>query len=143
MIPTQDPEYFIRAAEVDDVPLVLEFIKELGEYEKLSDQVQATAELLSESLFGKSPYAEVFLGFYRGEAVAFALFFHNYSTFLGRPGLYLEDLYVREHVRGKGLGKILLSYLAFLARERGCGRLEWWCLDWNKPALGFYRSLGC
>jgi GNAT superfamily N-acetyltransferase len=132
----------IRPAAPDDVPLVLRFIRELAEYEKLGHEVVATEERLRETLFGARAYAEVVIAEVEGEPAGFALFFHNYSTFLAQPGIYLEDLYVRPEARGRGVGRRLLAHLARLARERGCGRLEWWVLDWNEPAIGFYRSLG-
>ena len=132
----------IRQATVEDCPLILEFIKELADYEKLLHQVVADVATLEKSLFGEKPYAEVVIAEHKGQPVGFALFFHNYSTFLGRPGLYLEDLYIKPEMRGKGFGKILLAYLANLALERNCGRLEWWVLDWNQPAKDFYLSLG-
>lgn len=132
----------IRPATEDDVPLILSFIRELAEYEKLGHEVVATEETLRESLFGERRVAEVLLGYMDGEPAAFALFFHNFSTFLGRPGIYLEDLFVRPEHRGSGIGKAMLSHLARLAVERGCGRLEWWVLDWNEPAIGFYEKLG-
>ncbi len=132
----------IRPAERADIPLILGFIRELAEYEKLADQVIADAEQMAEHLFGQRPYAEVLIGEVDGLPAGFALFFHNYSTFLGKPGIYLEDLYVRASARGAGLGKALLSTLARLAVERGCGRLEWSVLDWNEPAIGFYQQLG-
>ena len=132
----------IRSAVIDDVPLVLRFIRELAEYEKLADQVVATEEGLRHTLFGPSPKAEVVFAMVDGEAAGVALFFHNYSTFLGRLGIYLEDLYVRPELRGRGIGGALLRHLARLALERGCGRLEWSVLDWNEPALAFYRSIG-
>ena len=141
-IRTLIPEFIIREAIVEDAPLILSFIKGLGEYEKLSHEVVATEVLLRENLFGENPVAEVILGYYQKKPVAFALFFHNFSTFLGKPGLYLEDLFVIPEMRGKGFGKVMLSYLAKLAKERNCGRLEWWVLDWNEPALKFYRSIG-
>ncbi|MEY3368527.1 MAG: hypothetical protein RI973_1682 [Bacteroidota bacterium] len=131
-----------RAASVEDVPLILEFIRELAEYEKLSHLVVATEELLRETLFGARPAAEVILGYFEEKPAAFALFFHNYSTFLGRPGIYLEDLFVKPEFRRRGFGKQLLTKLAGLAVERNCGRLEWSVLDWNTPAIEFYRSLG-
>lgn len=131
----------IRYAERKDVPLILQFIRELAEYEKLLDEVVATEELLEEWLFDKEK-AEVIIGMADGKEVGFALFFHNFSTFLGRAGIYLEDLYVRPECRGNGYGKALLKELARIAVERGCGRLEWWCLDWNKPSIDFYLSLG-
>lgn len=136
------PRLHIRTAQPDDVALILALIGELADYEKLSDQVVADPAQLAEHLFGQRPFAEVLIGEVDGEAAAFALFFHNYSTFLGKPGLYLEDLYVRPAARGAGLGKALLGTLAGLALERGCGRLEWSVLDWNAPALGFYQRLG-
>ncbi len=132
----------IRPAERADIPLILGFIRELAEYEKLADQVIADAEQMAEHLFGQRPYAEVLIGEVDGLPAGFALFFHNYSTFLGKPGIYLEDLYVRASARGAGLGKALLSTLARLAVERGCGRLEWSVLNWNESAIGFYQQLG-
>lgn len=141
LIPTKIENYNLRFAEVKDVSLILKLIKELAEYEKLLHEVVATESILKESLFERR-IAEVIIGEFQGEPVSFALFFHNFSTFLGRPGIYLEDLYVKPEVRGKGLGKILLSFLAKLAIERNCGRLEWWCLDWNEPSIKFYKQLG-
>jgi GNAT superfamily N-acetyltransferase len=132
----------IRPAREADVPLVLRFIRELAEYERLLHEVVATEERLRETLFGARPAAEVVIAEEEGEPLGFALFFHNYSTFLAQPGLYLEDLYVRPEARGRGTGRALLSHLARLAKERGCGRLEWWVLDWNESAIRFYRSLG-
>ncbi|HEY8485286.1 MAG TPA: GNAT family N-acetyltransferase [Longimicrobiales bacterium] len=132
----------IRPATEADVPLVLTFIQELAEYEKLRHEVVATEERIREALFGPRPYAEVLLAELGGEPVGFALFFHNFSTFLGRPGLYIEDLYVRPAARRRGVGRRLLARLAALARERGCGRMEWSVLNWNEPAIRFYRSLG-
>jgi GNAT superfamily N-acetyltransferase len=132
----------VRAAAVDDVPLVLRFIRELAEYERLADQVVATEDGLRETLFGSPPKAEVVFAVVDGAEVGFALFFHNYSTVLGRLGIYLEDLYVKPELRGRGIGRALLRHLARLALERGCGRLEWSVLDWNEPALAFYRSIG-
>ncbi len=131
----------IRLAERKDVGLVLRFIKELADYEQLLNEVVATEEILLETIFEKKA-AEVVIAELDGEPVGFALFFHNFSTFLGRPGLYLEDLYVRPEMRGRGIGKLLLSYLAKLALDRGCGRFEWWCLDWNTPSIDFYKSIG-
>ncbi len=130
-----------RFAERKDVPLILYFIKELAEYEKMLDEVVATEELLEQWLFEKNK-AEVIFAMENGVETGFALFFHNFSTFLGRSGVYLEDLYVKPEYRGKGYGKGLLKKLAEIAVERGCGRLEWWCLDWNKPSIDFYLSLG-
>lgn len=135
-------ELHIRPATDADVPLVLQFIKDLAHYERLPHEVVATEESLRETLFGARPYAEVSLGHLGDEPAAFALYFHNYSTFLGRPGIYLEDLYVREEFRGRGLGRAMLRHLARLALERGCGRLEWAVLDWNEPAINFYKRLG-
>ncbi|MGH8354935.1 MAG: GNAT family N-acetyltransferase [Pseudomonas sp.] len=132
----------LRPARRQDVPLILGFIRELAEYEKLSHQVVADEAQLAANLFGPRPYAEVLIGEVDGEPAGFALFFHNFSTFLGQPGIYLEDLYVRPAVRGSGLGRALLVELARLAVSRGCGRLEWAVLDWNEPAIGFYRRLG-
>ncbi|HTL92741.1 MAG TPA: GNAT family N-acetyltransferase [Steroidobacteraceae bacterium] len=132
----------IRPAREDEVGVVLGFIRELAVYEHLEHQVVATEDGLRQSLFGPRPYAEVVLACVQGEPVGFALFFHNFSTFLGRPGIYLEDLFVRPEMRGGGVGRRLLEWLAALAVERGCGRLEWAVLDWNAPSIGFYRSLG-
>ena len=129
-----------RYAQVKDVPLILQFIRELAEYEKMSDDVVATEELLKEWIFEKNK-AEVIFATEDNLEVGFALFFHNFSTFLGRSGIYLEDLYVKPEYRGKGYGKGLLKKLAQIAVERGCGRLEWTCLDWNKPSIDFYLSL--
>ena len=135
-------DFEIRPAAVDDAPLILSFIKKLAAYEKLAHKVTATEEILRETLFGERRYAEVIIGFHGGEPVGFALFFHNYSTFLGKPGIYLEDLFVDEEHRGKGFGKALLVYLARLTRERNCGRLEWAVLNWNEPSINFYKALG-
>lgn len=132
---------YFRFATEQDVPLILDFIKALAKYEKMADQVVATEPLLYENLFGKGQYAEVVLAFYNNIPAGFALFFHNFSTFMGRPGIYLEDLFVKEKLRGKGIGTTLLSYLARLAVERGCARLDWAVLDWNKPSIEFYKSL--
>ena len=129
-----------RFASPEDCPLILSFIKALAEYEKMPDQVVATEELLREWIFEKGK-AEVIFPVVRGEEVGFALFFHNFSTFLGRAGLYLEDLFIKPEHRGKGYGKATLQQLGRIARERGCGRLEWACLDWNKPSIDFYLSL--
>jgi GNAT superfamily N-acetyltransferase len=132
----------IRPAAEVDTPLILSFIKKLAVYEKLASKVTATEAILRETLFGERRYAEVVIGYHEGEPVGFALFFHNYSTFLGKPGVYLEDLYVDEEHRGKGFGKAILIYLAKLAKERNCGRLEWSVLTWNEPSINFYKSLG-
>lgn len=131
----------IRTAAKADTPLILQMIKELAAYEHLLDQVTADEAVLAEQLFEKER-AEVLFAMEDGKEVGFALFFHNFSTFLGRAGLYLEDLYIRPEYRGKGYGKVLLQKLAALALERGCGRLEWWCLDWNRSSIGFYKALG-
>lgn len=131
----------LRFAEIKDVILILGFIKELADYEKMLNEVVATEEVLRESLFERK-MAEVIIGEYKGIPIGFALFFHNFSTFLGRPGIYLEDLYVKPEMRGMGIGKTMLSFLAKLAVDRKCGRLEWWCLDWNKPSIQFYKQLG-
>lgn len=133
----------VRPAAESDVPLVLRFIRELADYERLLHEVVATEDRLRDTLFGPRPGAEVVIAEDgAGEPLGFALFFHNYSTFLAQPGLYLEDLYVRPEARGRGAGRALLAHLARLARERGCGRLEWWVLDWNESAIRFYRALG-
>jgi GNAT superfamily N-acetyltransferase len=136
------PTFQIRSAERADVPVILALIRALAEYERAPNDVVATDEGLAEALFGVAPAAEVLLGEEAGEAVCFALFFHNFSTWLGRRGLYLEDLFVRPEVRGKGYGRALLVRLAQIARERACGRMEWAVLDWNEPAIQFYRKLG-
>ncbi|HEV8038665.1 MAG TPA: GNAT family N-acetyltransferase [Bryobacteraceae bacterium] len=125
-----------------DVPLVFSFIRKLAEYEKLLDEVVATEELLREGLFGPHPAAEVVLAYLDGLPVGFALYFHTFSTFVGRPGIYLEDLFVEPTHRGLGVGKALLAYVANLAVERGCGRFEWSVLNWNTPSIDFYKSLG-
>ena len=130
-----------RSANPEDAGLILQFIKELADYEQMLDQVVATEALLREWLFEKKK-AEVLFVLHGREEVGFALFFHNFSTFLGRAGIYLEDLYVRPEYRGQGYGKALLQELARIAVERGCGRLEWWCLDWNRDSIAFYRSMG-
>ena len=134
--------FTIRAATVDDVPVILELIRALATYERAPNDVTATEKGLTEVLFDEKPSAEVLLAFENETAVGFAVFFHNFSTWLGRPGLYLEDLFVRPEHRGKGYGRALLIYLAKIARERGCGRMEWAVLDWNEPAIEFYRKLG-
>jgi len=132
----------IDAATEGDVPTILEFIGELAAYEKLRHEVVATEDDLHRTLFGPRRYAEVLIARLDGKAVGFALFFHNYSTFLGRPGIYLEDLFVRPAARGEGVGLALLRRLAQVALERECGRVEWWVLDWNERAIGFYERLG-
>lgn len=130
-----------RYASREDVSLILKFIKDLALYEKLENEVVATGEILEEWLFDKEK-AEVIFALENEKEIGFALFFHNFSTFLGRSGIYLEDLYVMEEYRGKGYGKCILQKLAQIAVERGCGRLEWWCLDWNQTSIDFYLSLG-
>ena len=132
----------IRPATAADVPIILELIRALATYERAPNDVTATEDGLSKVLFGEKPAAEVLLAFKNETAVGFAVFFHNFSTWLGRPGLYLEDLFVRPEDRGKGYGRALLIHLAKIARDRGCGRMEWAVLDWNEPAIQFYRKLG-
>jgi len=141
-IPANPGEFEIRSATRDDCQLILDFIQELADYEKLSHEVVATPETLAETLFGEHPYAEVVIAEFQQQAVGYALFFHNYSTFTGRPGIYLEDLYVKPAMRGKGFGKSLLAYIAKLAVDRRCTRFEWSVLDWNEPSIQFYRSIG-
>ncbi len=133
---------FIRPAVATDLPLIAQFIRDLAEYEKLAHEVRFDEAVLGERLFGERRYAEVLIGEIDGVAQGFALFFHNFSTFEGQPGIYLEDLFVRPAARGSGLGKALLKRLAALAVERDCARLEWSVLDWNEPAIIFYQSLG-
>src|SRR3989475_2149254 len=132
----------IRPARVEDVPIILKLIRDLATYERAPKEVTTTEEQLVDVLFGEKPVAEVLLAFERKSPVGFAVFFHNFSTWLGRPGLYLEDLFVKPQHRGKGYGRALLIHLAKIARERGCGRMEWAVLDWNEPAIKFYRQLG-
>jgi len=134
--------FAIRPATAADVPIILELIRALATYERAPNDVTATEDGLSKVLFGEKPAAEVLLAFENETAVGFAVFFHNFSTWLGRPGLYLEDLFVRPEDRGKGYGRALLIHLAKIARDRGCGRMEWAVLDWNEPAIQFYRKLG-
>ena len=132
----------IRNATEEDVAVIVSFIRQLAEYERLSHQAVMTEETVRQSLFGPRPYAEVLLGYSDGKPVAFAVFFHNFSTFLGRPGLYLEDLFVIPEMRGKGFGRAMLVELANIARDRKCGRFEWSVLDWNESAIEFYKNLG-
>jgi GNAT superfamily N-acetyltransferase len=132
----------LRVATRDDIPLIAKFIRALAEYEKLLDEVRLDEGVLAEKLFGPRPYAEVLIGEIDGQPQGFALFFHNFSTFEGRPGIYLEDLFVTPEARGSGLGTALLAELARLAVERDCARLEWSVLDWNEPSIGFYKALG-
>jgi GNAT superfamily N-acetyltransferase len=135
-------QFEIRPAHVDDVPIILELIRDLATYERAPNEVMATEEQLVDVLFGERPAAEVLIAFEGKSAVGFAVFFYNFSTWLGRPGLYLEDLFVKPKNRGKGYGRALLIELAKIARDRGCGRMEWAVLDWNEPAIKFYRALG-
>lgn len=132
----------LRVATRDDIALIAHFIRALAEYEKLLDEVRLDEAVLAEKLFGPRPYAEVLIGEINGKPQGFALFFHNFSTFEGRPGIYLEDLFVTPEARGSGLGTALLAELARLAVERDCARLEWSVLDWNQPSIGFYKALG-
>lgn len=137
-----DRVFAIRSATQEDIPLILYFIKELAEYERLAHKVVADEEKLRRTLFGNPRFAEVVIGEEDGEPAGFALFFHNYSTFLAAPGIYLEDLFVKPEYRGRGYGKALLAHLAKVARERQCGRVEWAVLEWNEPSINFYKSLG-
>ncbi len=139
--PNQNP-LTIRPAGPDDIDELLALIHELAVYEKAPESAVATPELLHRALFGERPTAEAVIAEWEGKPAGFALYFHNFSTWLGKPGLYLEDLFVRESMRGKGIGKALLLHLAGIARDRGCGRMEWSVLDWNTPAIDFYRALG-
>jgi GNAT superfamily N-acetyltransferase len=136
------PGFEIRAATAADAPVILLFIKQLAAYEKLSREVVATETAIRETLFGLRRVAEVAIGYLNEKPVGFVLFFHNYSTFLAQPGIYIEDLLVDENYRRRGFGRALLLYVARLAQERGCGRLEWSVLDWNEPAIAFYKKLG-
>jgi GNAT superfamily N-acetyltransferase len=135
-------DFEIRPARIEDVPIILELIRDLATYERAPNEVTATEEQLVEVLFGEKPVAEVLLAFEGKSPVGFAVFFYNFSTWLGRPGLYLEDLFVKPEKRGKGYGRALLVDLAKIARDRGCGRMEWAVLNWNDPAIKFYRKLG-
>ena len=135
-------DFQIRAASESDVPIIFSFIKKLAQYERLAHEMVATEALLRKTLFGTRRTAEVAIGYFEEKPVGFVLFFHNYSTFLGKPGLYIEDLYVDESFRRRGFGSALLLYVARLAGERDCGRLEWSVLDWNEPAINFYKKLG-
>jgi GNAT superfamily N-acetyltransferase len=143
VIATDTPEFQIKPATEADIPIILSFIKKLARYERLSHEVVATEEMLRETLFGSRPKAEVAIGYLeKTKPVGFVLFFHNYSTFLGKSGLYIEDLFVDEEYRRRGCGRALLLHVARLAKERDCGRLEWAVLDWNQPAIDFYKKLG-
>jgi GNAT superfamily N-acetyltransferase len=139
---TPNPAFSIREAIPRDVPVIRALIRALAEYERAPDEAVATDEQVRDTLFGPGRRAEVVIAEEGGEPVGFAVFFHNYSTWLGRPGLYLEDLFVRPEARGRGYGRRLLAHLAMIARDRGCARMEWSVLDWNTPAIGFYRALG-
>src|SRR5712692_11412395 len=139
---TERKNFTIRPARAQDVPIILDLIRDLATYERAPSEVAATEEQLVDVLFGERPVAEVLLAFEDEMPIGFAVFFHNFSTWLGRPGLYLEDLFVKPEARGKGYGRALLIYLAKIARDRGCGRMEWAVLDWNEPAIKFYRQLG-
>lgn len=141
-IQTKIKGFIIRDADEKDCGLILSFIKELADYEKLLHEVEATEETLAHSLFSAEPCAKAIIGEFEGQPVGYALFFTNFSTFTGRPGIYLEDLYVRTNMRGKGFGKSLLAYLAKLAQEKNYTRVEWSVLDWNEPSIQFYRSIG-
>ena len=141
-IKTNIEGFLIRKAEREDTSLVLNFIRKLAEYEKLSHEVIATEENLEKYLFGDEKVAEVIFGYYHDQPVGYALYIYNFSTFLARPGIYLEDMFVLEDYRGMGFGKVLLTYLAKIATEKNCGRLEWAVLDWNEPSIEFYKSLG-
>ena len=141
-IQTKIEGFIIRDADKKDCGLILSFIKELADYEKLLHEVEATEETLAHSLFSAEPYAKAIIGEFEGQPVGYALFFTNFSTFTGRPGIYLEDLYVSPNMRGKGFGKSLLAYLAKLAQEKNYTRVEWSVLDWNEPSIQFYRSIG-
>jgi GNAT superfamily N-acetyltransferase len=139
---TSDPRISLRFATADDAGLILDFIRQLAEYENLTHEMVTDEDQLRQSLFGERQVAEVVIASYDGEPAGFALFFHNFSTLLGKPGVYLEDLFVIPDLRGRGIGRILLSFLAKIAVDRGCGRLEWWVLDSNEPAIRFYERLG-
>jgi GNAT superfamily N-acetyltransferase len=141
-LPKEIPSFQIQPATKADVPVIFSFIKKLADYERLSHEVTATEKTLSETLFGRRRTAEVAIGYFKKQPVCFVLFFHNYSTFVGRPGIYIEDLYVEEAFRRRGFGSALFRYVAALAAERQCGRLEWSVLDWNEPAIHFYQKLG-
>ena len=136
------PSFQIRPATKTDVPVILSFIKKLADYERLSHEVTATEKTLRETLFSRRHAAEVAIGYFKRQPVCFVIFFHNYSTFLGLPGIYIEDLFVDEAFRRRGFGNALLRYVAGVAKERQCGRLEWSVLDWNEPAVNFYKKLG-
>jgi GNAT superfamily N-acetyltransferase len=136
------PGFHIQAATKADVPVIFSFIQKLADYERLSHEVTATEKTLAETLFGRRRTAEVAIGYFKRQPVSFVLFFHNYSTFLGQPGIYIEDLYVEEDFRRRGFGSAMLHYVSKLAIDRRCGRLEWSVLDWNEPAINFYKKIG-
>lgn len=138
----EDKRLLIRRAEKSDIPDILKLIKELAEYEILLHEVVTTEKHLEKVIFGEKKFVEVLIAEFDGELAGQTIFFHNFSTFVGRPGLYIEDLYVRPHFRGKGIGKALLNEVIKLAKERDCGRVEWVVLDWNQPAIDFYKSIG-
>jgi len=140
--PTGIAGFTIKPATKKDVPVILSFITKLADYERLSHEVVATEELLGRTLFGPRRTAEVAIGYFNNDPIGFVLYFHNFSTFLGRPGIYIEDLFVEENYRSRGFGGSLLAYVAKLAAARDCGRLEWSVLDWNEPAINFYKKLG-
>jgi len=142
LITNSIPNLALRFALKKDVPLILDFINKLAVYEKLSHKVSATPDILERSLFGEKRVAEVIIADYEGDPVGFSLFFHNFSTFLGKPGIYIEDIFVNPESRGEGIGKEILKFIAKLAVERGCGRVEWSVLDWNESAIQFYKNLG-
>ena len=137
-----DTKIFIRSATENDVPVIFALIKELAEFEKLADQIKTSEEELRNTLFGKDRFVEILLAEYENKVVGQALFFKNFSTFLGKPGIYLEDLYVKPDMRGKGIGKALLDKIISIAKERNYGRVEWSVLDWNEPAIDFYKKIG-
>jgi len=139
---TETKNFTIRPATIVDVPIILQLIRDLATYERAPSEVAATEEQLVDVLFGERPVAEVLLAFEDEMPIGFAVFFHNFSTWVGRPGLYLEDLFVKPEARGKGYGRALLIHLAKIARDRGCGRMEWAVLDWNEPAIRFYKKIG-
>lgn len=142
MIVIEKDKLIIRNAEEKDVSIIMSFIKELAGYEKLTHEVKVNEEMLRKNLFGDRAYAEVLIAEYDNQPAGHAIFFHNFSTFVGKPGVYLEDLYVRPNLRGKGIGKMLLISLVKIAKERDCGRVEWSVLDWNTPSIEFYKNLG-
>ncbi len=138
---TQIEDFTIRFAGEKDTGTIFEMVKELAEYEKLLDKLEATKDLIAESLFQRK-VAEALIGEYKEKTVCYAIFFHNFSSFVGRPGIFIEDIYVKPKMRGKGFGKAIFSFIAKLAVERICGRLEWTCLDWNEPSIAFYKKMG-